>query len=145
MIIPMKGKQGRSPIVLSSVCYFKHLGWFPKRNSLTWQGQHEKIPRKHDRGLSAPTAFLFTNLCLRRLCWENISVLMIEKLRPLSRYSDGVRAEPLGCNSRQGIFLYSTASDRLWGPPSLLHNGYWRALTAGVKRQGAWSWPLTSI
>jgi len=33
---------------------------------------------------------------------------------------------------------------RLWGPPSLLSNGY-RGSFIGGKAAGAWSWPLTSI
>jgi hypothetical protein len=34
------------------------------------------------------------------------------------------------------IFTSACRPDRLWGPPSLLSNGYWRALSPGVKRPG---------
>jgi hypothetical protein len=34
--------------------------------------------------------------------------------------------------------------DRLWGPPSLLSNGY-QGIFSGGKAAEAWSWPLTSI
>jgi hypothetical protein len=45
------------------------------------------------------------------------------------------------------IFLSPYRPVRLWGPPSLLSNGYWGrggGLFPGVKAAEAWSWPLTS-
>jgi hypothetical protein len=42
------------------------------------------------------------------------------------------------------IFSSPRRSDRFWGPPSLLSNGY-RGSFPGGKAAGAWSWPLTSI
>jgi len=30
-----------------------------------------------------------------------------------------------------GIFLFATASDWLWGPPSHLYNGYWGSFLRG--------------
>jgi hypothetical protein len=42
------------------------------------------------------------------------------------------------------IFSSSRRPDRLWGSPSLLCNGCLGAVSPGVKRFGAWSWPLTS-
>jgi hypothetical protein len=43
-----------------------------------------------------------------------------------------------GFATRQGlgIFLFATRPDRLWGPPSLLYNGYQRLLPWGVKWPG---------
>jgi hypothetical protein len=34
------------------------------------------------------------------------------------------------------IFTSPCRPDGLWGPPNLLSNGYWGALSPGVKRQG---------
>jgi hypothetical protein len=54
----------------------------------------------------------------------------------------------LGFNSRQelGFFFFTSLPrpNRLWGPPSLLPNGYRRLLPPG-KAGGAWSWPLNLI
>jgi hypothetical protein len=35
--------------------------------------------------------------------------------------------------------------DRLWGPPSLLYNGYRGSFPRGERAAGAWCWPLTPI
>jgi hypothetical protein len=37
---------------------------------------------------------------------------------------------------RWEFFSLSPRPERLWGPPSLLHNGYQGALSLGVKRPG---------
>jgi hypothetical protein len=41
------------------------------------------------------------------------------------------------------IFTSPSRPDLLWGPPSLLFNGYWGLFPRG-KAGGAWSWPITS-
>jgi hypothetical protein len=48
---------------------------------------------------------------------------------------------PVPAGSR--IFTSPCRPDRLWGPPSLLYNGY-RGPFPGSKAAGAWNWPLTS-
>jgi hypothetical protein len=48
---------------------------------------------------------------------------------------------PVPLESR--IFTSPRRSDRLWGPPNLLFNGY-RGSVLGGKAAGAWNWPLTS-
>jgi len=45
---------------------------------------------------------------------------------------------------RDGDLFSSQSPGRLWGPPSLLPNGYWGSFP-GSKVAGVWSWPLTSI
>jgi hypothetical protein len=42
------------------------------------------------------------------------------------------------------FFSFPRRPDRLWGPPSLLSNGYQGQFLRG-KAAGAWSWPLTCI
>jgi len=39
--------------------------------------------------------------------------------------------------------IFCTCPDRLWGPPSLLHNGY--RVFPGGKAAGTWHWPPTPI
>jgi hypothetical protein len=34
----------------------------------------------------------------------------------------------------KGLFLYPLCPDRLWGPPSLLSNGYWGSFPGGKER-----------
>jgi hypothetical protein len=41
------------------------------------------------------------------------------------------------------ILISPCRPNRLWGPSSLLSNGYW-GLFPGGKSAGAWSWPLTT-
>jgi hypothetical protein len=41
-------------------------------------------------------------------------------------------------------FIYPQRPDRLWGPLSLLSNGF-RGFFLGSKAAGSWSWPLTSV
>jgi hypothetical protein len=57
-----------------------------------------------------------------------ILLLYIKELKPwyLSRYSAGLRAGRLGFDSRRGREFLSSPPrpERLWGPPSLLSNGY---------------------
>jgi len=44
-----------------------------------------------------------------------------------------IRAGKPGFHSRQGWRFFSSLPrlDRLWGPPSLLHYGYWGLFTRG--------------
>jgi hypothetical protein len=55
----------------------------------------------------------------------------------LSRYTDGLRLDGRGSIPCKGKSWFSTpqSPDRLWGPPSLLYNGY-RGSSLGVKRPG---------
>ena len=50
----------------------------------------------------------------------------------LSRYSDWLRAGRSGDRIPVGGEIFLTCPDRLWGPPSLLYNGY-RVFFPGVK------------
>jgi hypothetical protein len=61
-----------------------------------------------------------------------------------SPYSDFVHTGRFGFEPRWGkrFFLLHTRSGRLWGPPSLLCNGY-RGSFKRVKRVGAWHYPPT--
>jgi hypothetical protein len=68
----------------------------------------------------------------------------------LSQYSVWLRTERPG--DRGSIlgrsivfFLWPLCPDRLWGPPSLLYNGYRGVLSSEVSAAGAWRWPLTPI
>jgi hypothetical protein len=50
----------------------------------------------------------------------------------------GYRLDDRGVGIRVPVgsrILSSPRPDKLWGPPSLLPNGYWGALSAAVKRQ----------
>jgi hypothetical protein len=53
------------------------------------------------------------------------------------------RAVEVLSQQRQRIFLYPLCPDRLWGPPSLLYNGYRRSFPRGWSAAEAWRWPLT--
>ena len=55
---------------------------------------------------------------------------------PTSPLSWSVRGSNPG-----GGEIFSTRSDRPWGPPSLLYNGY--RVIPGGKAAGAWRWPPT--
>jgi hypothetical protein len=59
-----------------------------------------------------------------------------------SRYSDSLRMEGPGIESRSGRD-FRTYSDRLRGPPSLLYNAY--RVFPWVKAAGAWCWSPTPI
>jgi hypothetical protein len=59
-----------------------------------------------------------------------------------SRYSDSLRADGSGIDSRWGENL-RTRLDRPWVLPSLLYNGY--RVIPRDKLAGAWCWPLTPI
>jgi hypothetical protein len=48
-----------------------------------------------------------------------------------------------GIDSRRGGEIFRTRPDRLWGPPSLLYNGY--RIFPGSKAAGAWRWSPTPI
>jgi hypothetical protein len=55
------------------------------------------------------------------------------------RYSDWLRdRRGVGVRIPVGARIFSSLrrSDRLWGPPSFLSNGYWGALSPRLKRQG---------
>jgi len=82
--------------------------------------------------------FMYGNLKIKQLLkWLNHA-----KNHP----NNGLDSRGSGFNSRLelGIFLFSTASDRNWSPPSLLSNGY-RDSFPGDKAAVAWSWPITSF
>ena len=53
------------------------------------------------------------------------------------------RLDGPGIESRWGGEIFRTRSDRSWGPPSLLYNGY--RVFPGGKAAGAWSWSPTPI
>ena len=52
-----------------------------------------------------------------------------------SHYTDGANPDP--------VLISIIFPDRLWGPPSLLYNGY--RVFLGGKAAGAWCWPPTPI
>jgi hypothetical protein len=63
-----------------------------------------------------------------------------------SRYSDGLRSERPGFDSRHcKIFLFSTASRPALGPTQPPIQWVRGPLSPGPKAAGAWSWQLTSI
>jgi len=59
----------------------------------------------------------------------------------LSWHSDSPRAGWSGDRMPVGGEIFRVRSDRPWGPPSLLYNGY--RVSPGGKATGAWRWPPT--
>ena len=54
----------------------------------------------------------------------------------LSRYSDSLRAGRSGDRIPVGGEIFHTCTDRLWGPPNHLYNGY--RVFPGGEAAGAW-------
>jgi len=61
----------------------------------------------------------------------------------VTRHCDSPRAGRNGDRIPLWARFFRTRSDRFWGPPSVLYNGY-RVFPRG-KAAGAWCWPPTPI
>jgi len=67
--------------------------------------------------------------------------IAVEQLSTVTRLQAGRRGSIPG---KDNDFSLHQCPDRLWGPPSVIFNGY-RGLLPRGKAAGTWSWPLTSI
>jgi len=65
----------------------------------------------------------------------SLTSLSLPCQQPVERHGSGQDVPGIYCTVGQEIFLTSRTFCMLWGPPSLLFNGYWGSLP-GVRRPG---------
>jgi hypothetical protein len=130
------------PDVADSTADREGLSWMRMPMSFTFM----QIPKRHDPLITADPhlnlPLMPTNL--RSLYFPNIYHGAKSRDSSVSKVTRLWAGRPR-FDSRQGRDFCSSPPppDRLWGPPSLLSNGY-KGCYIGGKAAGAWSWPLTS-